>query len=76
MTSAWCRERGGADEGEVLVVGHRPADATIFIVRGRPRARLANPGCPSCVLPGNVQKVTLKPKALSYAPEAPALWPY
>ncbi|MEA2924881.1 MAG: hypothetical protein QOD25_2003 [Alphaproteobacteria bacterium] len=28
------------------------------------------------VLPGNVQKVILKPKALPYAPEAPALSPY
>ena len=28
------------------------------------------------VLPGNVQKVILKPKALPYAPEAPPLSPY
>ena len=28
------------------------------------------------VLPGNVQKVILKPKALPYAPESPSLSPY
>jgi hypothetical protein len=28
------------------------------------------------VLPGNVRKVILKPKALPHAPEAPALSPY
>jgi phosphoglycolate phosphatase-like HAD superfamily hydrolase len=68
-------ERRGADKGEVLVVGRRPADATISSRAGA-RGSLCQPQMSVYVLPGNVRKVILKPKELPYAPEAPPLSPY
>jgi hypothetical protein len=44
--------------------------------RARARGSLCQPQMSVYVLPGNVRKLILKPKALPYAPGAPPLSPY